>query len=247
MMNTTSVIAAIGLGIAITGIGGTLIQVVLFVFSRQRITARWERFLNSLEFFVLGPQGRRIDHEPMYSTFVAGIFMVAMFWVLTGPLPLSVIFPFHDQIQITLGTCMWVGSGTCMYGVAMGTPFDIWRQLVGIVRRIRGWPPLPTLDIRRAYRVSSSGVPTLIASLVYYTYRLILNTPLSWTGPNAILLSFICLGLLFQWLRFLMESRRITRTIPMLIEQELTRRRLEIELGLDRSERPQPDTTDEAP
>lgn len=239
-MRLIDLLTAMTAGICLAGVGVAGVQIGIGVVNHRADRRSKERpggraapistkLLDWLTHFVLGP--KRLDHEPMYSTFVAGIFLVAMFWVLTGPLPRSVIFPFAAQTQITLGTCMWVGSGTCLYGITMGGPFDFWRTMVRIKRALRGQPKQPTLDVRRAYRVGSSGVPALIVSLSYYTAILVRDTPIGWTAPNVILLSFICLGLWFQWLRFLMENRRINKTLPILIEQETARRVLAQELN----------------
>jgi len=197
--------------------------------SRTSVAAN--KALDGLTEFVLGP--KRLDHEPMYSTVVAALFLVGGFWLLEGPLPQSVIFPFPSLTQITLATCFFVGSGTCLYGISMGTPFHAIKIPVKIFRRVRGRPPLPPLDLRRSYQVGVSGTPPLIVSLGYYAFVLSRDTPLGWTGPNVIMLGFLCMGMTFQWLRFLMENRRINLALPILIQQEINRRVISGDIDLD--------------
>lgn len=234
-MKVADVVVTLGVGLCITGVAISVIQFLL-AWGNRRATRRVAQpfesvsdpFLDWLTTFVLGP--KRLDHEPMYSCTISAIFLVGAFWVLVGPLPQSVIFTFSDVTQVTLSACLWMSSGTCLYGIAMGTPFDMWRAIVRVYRRKRRYPPQPPLDVRRAYRVGTSGVPAAIVGLSYYTASLITSTPLGWTGANAIFLSFICLGLNFQLLRFLMEVRKINKNFSFLVKQEAIRRELSVDL-----------------
>jgi hypothetical protein len=241
-MRLADIFTAVSVGVLTTGIGVSVVLTVMGIIN-HRATIRAERgvrdnssvmsekFLNWLTRFILGP--KRLDHEPMYSCVIAAIWLVSVFWLGVGPLPQSVIFSLPDTTQLTVATCMLVGSSTCLYGITMGTPFDVRRRIVGCIRRRHGRPPLFPLDLRYAYLVGSSGTPPLIVSLGYYTFALIRDTKLVWTGSNVLFLGFICLGMFFHWLRFLMENRRINLALPVLLQHELNRRRIAGGLSYD--------------
>lgn len=235
-MTFTDILPTLALGVGLTSFGIAALLFLLAWLNRRanvraerdpRIVPLTSKFLDWLTQFVLGP--KRLDHEPMYSTLVAAFFLVGAFWTVVGPLPSSVIFPYPAATQVTLATCLFLGSGTCLYGISMGTPFDLWRHLMAIKRELANQDPLPPLDLRQAYSIGASGLPAVVAGLSYYDVVLIRATPLGWTAPSAIFLSFAVLGMSFQWLRFLMETRRINMALPMLIEQEVKRRLLETE------------------
>jgi hypothetical protein len=227
-LNSADIAVAIGVGVAVTGITITVSRLIMVLVGRYirsveaKVSARTHALLDGLTAFVVGP--KRLDHTPMYSCTIAGLFLVAVFWLFMAPLPGSVIFPMSPSTQITLATCWLVGSGTCLYGIAMGTPFDVWRYL----GKARG-----ELDIRRAYRVGISGLPSVIVGVGYYTAILAWRTPPTWAGANCIFLTFTCLGFVFQTLRFLMENRRISHLLPVLIEHEISRREIDEGSGCD--------------
>ena len=227
-MNLADIFAAMSLGTILTGVAIALIQATIGLvnYRASKRTADQlgvsSQMLDWLTKLMLGP--KRLDHEPMYSCVVSAVFLVGLFWLGVGPLPNSVIFTLPAKTQVTLATCLFLGSGTCLYGITMGTFTDAWRIVVRAKRGLFKEPSLPPLDIRNSYRVGASGIPAVFAGLIYYSAVLIKDTPLGWTGANAIFLIFVCMGLFFQWLRFLMENRRINQALPVLIEQELTRR-----------------------
>jgi hypothetical protein len=233
-VNLADLFAAVSLGSILTGVCVAIIQIILG-FLNHRASLRMKppdadpnQFLDWLATLVLGP--KRLDHEPMYSCTISALFLAGLCWLIVGPIPTSPIFTLPAKTQVTLATCLFTGSGTCLYGVFMGTFMDIGRQVSRAKRKLRKEPPLPPLDVRRSYRVGSSGIPAVFAALSYYTVILIEYTPANWAGANSMLLIFLCLGFFFQWLRFLMENRRINHALPVLIEHEMSRRELAAEL-----------------
>jgi hypothetical protein len=240
MMNPADFAVAFGVGVAITGIGGAVIRLGITIASKhaeRHHDSRRERFFDWLEHIILGPLGRRIDHEPMYSCTIAAMALVSLGWMILAPLPPGVVV-MSPATQTTLATCLAMGSYTCLYGITMGGPFDWLRWVRYWLRRWRGREPEPQLDIRRAYRVAASGLPATFLGFTYFVANLFGKSPIQSAAGRGAFLAFVCLGLWFQWARFLMEIRRINKTLPMLIEQELLRRELEEELGTVADENP---------
>jgi hypothetical protein len=231
-MKAADIAVTVGVCLCVTGFVISSIQFLL-AWASKRVYAKAKRefglgviemdkFLDWLTRVVLGP--KRLDHEPMYSCMASPLFLAGFLWLTGGPLPRVDIFPLPDLTQLILATSLFVGGGTCLYGISMGTPFDVARGFSRIRRRRLRLDAPPPLDLRRAYRVGASGLPSVNAPLLYYAYILLTQTPLGRTGPSVILLVFICLGMSLQGLRFLMEIRRINQTLPVLIEQEVNRR-----------------------
>lgn len=186
----------------------------------------WQRFLDWLTRFVLGP--KRLDHEPLYSCTHAGVVLGALSILVAGAIPDSAIAMLSTPTQKTLSACMLVGSLICLCGVAMGTPFGVVRGARGVVRKLRGKPPLLPLDLRRAYRVGACGTPAVSVGMAYYAEVIATHSERIVQGATGFaFIAFAGLGMFFQWLRFLMEIRRISRTVPVLIEQEIQRRIVE--------------------
>lgn len=229
-VTVADVAVSAGVGLCATGVTIAVVQLVIAWVNRradQRLGIPLyvlDMFLDWLTDSVVGT--KRLDHEPMYSCVVSAIFLVGLFWLLAIPLPPWALYALPLQAQVALAANLFLGAGTCLYGIFMGTFIDPWRATVRIRRGLfrRELPSPPPLDIRRPYRVGASGIPSVFLGLIYYSVVLWMNTPAVLTGPTTIFLCFSCLGLLFQWLRFLMENRKINKALPVLIEQEVNRR-----------------------
>jgi hypothetical protein len=196
--------------------------------NRRRLPAIWGHFLDHLTSFVLGP--RRLDHEPMYSCTHAGVIVGALSITVAGDSAAtgSALASLSGPTQQALAACMSMGSLVCLFGIIMGTRFDIWRQTCGAVRRLRGKPPLLAMDLRSPYRVATWGTPTTMIGMGYYCITVMTHSAHLIQGLTGFaFIGFAAIGLFFQWLRFLMEIRRIDRTVPMLIKQEIERRIVE--------------------
>lgn len=241
-MRASDVAVALGVGLCLTGITVSIIQ-LLVAWGTRRAGHRvgrahpcvsTTRVLDRASGVLLV---RRLDHEPLYSGICSAIFLVGIFWLMAMPLPPWALYALSPPSQVTLATCLFLGAGTCMYGVFMGTFMDAWRAMVRFKRGLSKEPssPLPPLDIRRAYRVGASGIPSVVVGLMYYNWVLWRSTPAILTGPTTIFLCFACMGLTFQGLRFVMDVRRINQTLPMLIEQEVNRQILATESGMEGS------------
>jgi hypothetical protein len=184
-------------------------------FPQEDTRGRGTVFLDALTAFIIGP--KRMDHEPMYSCMIAAVFLLGFLGLVLGPIPPSVFSTSTPDVQLILSTCLLSSGSTCLYGLAMGTPFGLWGRLTSA--RV-------PIDIRRCYRVGALGIPTIIMSLSYIIVVILQDVPIRDSMGTAILMAFMCLGMLFQWLRFLMEIRRINHALSMLIKQEITRRTL---------------------
>jgi hypothetical protein len=196
--------------------------------NRRRLPLIWGRFLDRLTKLVLGP--RRLDHEPMYSSVHAGVVIGALSIIIAGnPAATgSALAGLSDPTQKALAACMFMGSFVCLLGICMGTPFDVWRQTHKRIRRLQGKPELLAMDLRRPYSVATWGSPTTIVGMGYYCATVTAHSAHLIQGFTGFaLIAFVALGLFFQWLRFLMEIRRIDRTVPVLIKQEIERRIVE--------------------
>jgi hypothetical protein len=181
----------------------------------------WNRFLDWLTRLVLGP--KRLDHEPLYSCTHAGVIVAALSIMIAGPIPDSAISVLPTPTQKALSACMFVGSAVCLFGIAMGTPLDVWRQ----AKRLLGYPNLPAMDLRRAYRVGACGTPAVMVGMGFYCATIVINAADVTGAIGASFIGFAALGMFFQCLRLLMEIRRISHTVPVLIEQEIQRRIIE--------------------
>lgn len=200
----------------------------LATLSRRRLAAMWQSFLDKLTRLVLGP--KRLDHEPMYSCTHAGVVIGAFSIIIAGGPAAngSALATLAGPTQQALAACMSTGSLVCLYGISMGTCFDIYRQGSKIVRRLMKKDPPLALDIRRPYRVAACSTPTTIIGMGYYCSVISTHSAHLIVGLTGMaFIGFASIGLFFQWLRFLMEIRRIDRTVPILIKQEIDRRIVE--------------------
>lgn len=196
--------------------------------TRRRVKTTWQSFLDRLTRLVLGP--RRLDHEPMYSCTHAGVIVGALSILVVGGSAAngSALAALSGPTQEALAACMVTGSCVCLYGITMGTRFDLWRQLTRMMRHLRGKPPLLAMDLRRPYRVAAWGSPTTMIGMGYYCVTISLHSEHLIQGLTGFaFIGFAAIGMFFQWLRFLMEIRRIDRTVPILIQQEIHRRIVE--------------------
>lgn len=151
---------------------------------------------------------------------MAAFLSITMRRSLTSPIS---NLPVAIQADFVLG--LFLGSCVCLYGIAMGTPFDSWRQANKLVRRLLRIPQQNRLDPRRPYRVGVCGTPMITACLAFYCGNIIAHSAANVVNiTGASLIGFLAFGMFLQTLRFLMEIRRIGRTLPILIEWEMRRR-----------------------
>lgn len=188
------------------------------------VSAMFDKILDALTTFILGP--KRLDHEPMYSCTVAGI-VLSTFLSVAMPRSLhSAISNLTVPTQASLVLSLFMGGVVCLYGIAMGTMFDVWRIANRVVRRYLNMPQLLPIDARRYYRVGVCGAPTLVLGLGFYCANIFVNSANVVDLTGACLIGFTTLGMLIQWLRFLMEIRRIGKTLSVLVDQEIVRQEI---------------------
>jgi hypothetical protein len=174
------------------------------------------RLLDCLTRLLLGK--RRIDHNPMYVCMMVWDLFAGAFAVVVG-LPDGAMTRMTLVSQTIICWLMFLGGVSCVWGIVMGTKVDPYYWIATWMRRNN------QIDIRIPYLMGMAGTPMLMVAFFFYSVAIF--SQMSWqpTMASEVSLSFIFgIGVTLNFLRFLLEIRRIGERLPELILREMQMR-----------------------
>jgi hypothetical protein len=174
---------------------------------------RISRILDSLTNLILSK--KRIDHNPMYICIMVWDLFAGAYAVYVG-LPDAAMSHMTVWAQHIICWLMFLGGLACVGGIVMGTRVDpgYW------IRTLRG--KTNQVDVRLPYLLGMLGTPMLTVGFFYYSVAIL--GQMSWQSTMASEASLslaVGVGVAINFIRFIMEIRKINIWLPVLIEQKI--------------------------
>jgi hypothetical protein len=145
--------------------------------------------------------GRRYDRGPMYFWMMVAALITGISLIILGPSPTGPVSKTDPSVQNILAWILTIGAGASTFAASTGSRF---------------W--FPRWSRVLSYGVGMVGIPLVCASMLFYGYAVLQNTPNFLSTVGGAFCPLLALGAAINAVYFYLEVRRINRNVVKIKE-----------------------------